>query len=117
MDGVLERGKHMPEYNKLVRDRIPEIIEKEGKKLSTCILDESEYLAQLDIKLREELAEYLQSKTQTKQIEELADMLEVIYAIVSAKGVSIEELEAVRRDKAEKRGTFSERILLKWVED
>lgn len=51
------------------------------------------------------------------QVEELADILEVIYAIAEAKGVTIEELEAIRAKKAEERGAFKERILLEWVED
>jgi predicted house-cleaning noncanonical NTP pyrophosphatase (MazG superfamily) len=107
----------MPHYNKLVRDRIPEIIRAQGKRLETSVLSEDEYLAQLNAKLREELAEYLESTTPTEQMEELADMLEVIYAIAAAKGVSAEQLDALRRDKAGKRGAFAQRIMLRWVED
>lgn len=107
----------MPHYNKLVRDRIPEIIEREGKRLSTKILDEDEYVSHLDEKLKEELAEYLKCEETKDQIEELADMLEVILALAEAKGVTPQELEAVRRQKADKRGAFNERILLEWVED
>ena len=68
-------------------------------------------------KLSEEWDEYLASKDVGGQIEELADILEVVYAIAQAKGVSIEELEAIRAKKAEERGAFKDRILLKWVED
>lgn len=107
----------MPHYNKLVRDRIPEIIERDGKRLSTRILDEDEYVSHLDEKLKEELAEYLKCEETKDQIEELADMLEVILALAEVKGVTAQELEAVRRQKADKRGAFNERILLEWVED
>ncbi len=95
-------------YNKLVRDRIPEIIEASGKQCICFTLSDEEYIAKLDEKLNEELAEYQESKS----MEELADLLEVIQAVVVARGSSIEEVEAIRRVKAEKRGRFEKRILL-----
>ena len=98
-------------YNKLVRDRIPEIIEADGK---TCIcetLSDEDYLRMVDAKLDEELAEY----NKDPNIEELADLLEVIYAATKARGYSVEQLEAVRATKAAKRGTFEKKILLKEV--
>lgn len=98
--------------NKLVRDRIPEIIEKSGKKAYCHILSNEEYIEELDRKLNEECIEYQIDKS----IEELADMLEVMYAIVQARGYSIEELEQVRAEKAEKRGGFKDRIYLEKVE-
>lgn len=107
----------MPHYNKLVRDRIPEIIERDGKRLSTRILDEDEYVSYLNEKLKEELAEYLKCEETKDQIEELADMLEVILALAEVKGVSQDELDSLRRQKAETRGAFRHRILLEWVED
>lgn len=95
-------------YNKLVRDRIPEIIEASGKTCKTMILDDIEYLRMLDAKLDEELAEYHKDQN----IEELADLLEVIYAVVIARGYTTEELERVRKVKAENRGEFKSRIFL-----
>ncbi len=100
-------------YNKLVRDCIPEIIEKSGKRCTTATLSEEAYLALLDKKLHEELAEYQESKS----MEELADLLEVIRTVALARGSSIEEIEAIRRDKAEKHGGFARRILLIEVAD
>ena len=100
-------------YNKLVRDKIPEIIEKASKTAYTHILSDEEYISELDKKLNEECSEYQADKN----IEELADMLEVMYAIAEARGWSVSELEAVRRDKAEKRGGFKEKIFLEYVED
>jgi len=107
----------LPYYSKLVRDRIPEIIQAAGKKCATAVLEDSEYLAQLERKLTEEWNEYLTCTDVRGQIEELADILEVVYAIAQVKGVSIEELEAIRAKKAEERGSFREKILLQWVED
>ena len=100
-------------HNKLIRDKIPEIIEKAGKKAYTHILSEEDYMTELDKKLNEECAEYQADKS----IEELADMLEVMYAIAEARGWSVSELEAVRREKAEKRGAFERRIFLERVND
>ncbi len=98
-------------YHKLVRDRIPEIIASDGK---TCVcetLSDEDYLHLLDAKLTEELSEYQESHS----LEELADLLEVLRAVVKARGWTWEELEQVRSDKAAKRGGFERRLLLKEV--
>ena len=91
---------------KLVRDRIPEIIIADGKKPIVRTLNQDEYLKELDIKLNEEVAEYQIDKS----IEEMADVLEVLYAICEARGHSIEELETVRKEKSDARGAFKNRI-------
>ena len=96
-------------YHKLVRDRIPEIIEAYGK---TCVcetLSDENYISLLDQKLNEELTEYQESKS----LEELADLLEVMQAVEKARGWTLEELERVRAEKAAKRGGFKKKILLK----
>lgn len=98
-------------YNKLVRDKIPEIIESDGKACEIEILSDGKYLEMIDAKLDEELAEYHKDQN----LEELADLLEVIQAAAVARGYSVKELEDLRAKKAEKRGGFRERILLKKV--
>ncbi len=98
-------------YNKLVRDKIPEIIKSNGQDCTVEILSDFQYLEKLELKLDEELAEFHKDKN----IEELADLLEVIYAIAKAKGVSFNELESVRIEKQHERGGFAEKILLKEV--
>lgn len=95
-------------YNKLVRDRIPEIVRNQGKNCVCRTLSEQEYIEFLDAKLNEELAEYQESKS----LEELADLLEVIRSVVVARGSSMEEVERIREEKASRRGGFAERILL-----
>lgn len=101
-------------YNKLVRDNIPNIIEKDGKKVKTIKLDDEEYIKALNLKLEEELNEYLE----TNNIEELVDMVEVIYGILDYNGVSIGEFEKIRKEKAKGKGAFKERIfLIEVVED
>ena len=103
----------MKVYNKLVRDKIPEIIEADGKECKTRILSNDEYIAALEAKLNEEVAEYQTDKN----LEEMADVLEVLQAICMARGYSLAELEAVRAKKVEKRGGFKEKILLEYVEE
>ena len=95
-------------YNKLVRDRIPEIIKSSGAECKTIILSDEEYLKMIDKKLDEELAEYHKDES----IEELADLLEVIYAAAAARGYTVDELEAIRAEKKKKRGGFEKKILL-----
>ena len=98
----------MKRYDKLVRDRIPQIIREDGRSCRTQTRGQEEYLSRLEDKLREELDEYLQSGS----MEELADLCEVIRAVAAARGSSMEEVEAIRARKARERGGFAERILL-----
>ena len=98
-------------YNKLVRDRIPEIIEADGNTCTAEILSDRQYMEMLDAKLNEELAEYQESKS----LEELADLLEVMQAVVRARGWTWEQLEQVRKGKVAQRGGFEKKILLKEV--
>ena len=100
-------------YNKLVRDRIPEIIRASGASCATKSLTDTEYLQALDAKMAEELTEYHESGS----IEELADLLEVIHAAVKARGVSVEELYGAMEKKAANRGRFDEKIMLLSVDE
>ncbi len=94
--------------NKLVRDKIPEIITAQGKSCKTRILGHEEYIERLEEKLGEELSEYLESK----QPEELADLLEVIDALIMATGHTKAEILALQEQKRAARGGFEKRILL-----
>lgn len=87
------------EHFKLVRDRIPEIIEKEGRKPYVRILDDQEMMKCLENKLQEEVNEYVEDRS----VEELADILEVIYALCKMKGISKEELEQTRAVKEQEK--------------
>ncbi len=91
---------------KLVRDKIPEIIEADGKNPITRILGQEEYLSELDKKLNEEVAEYQSDKS----LEEMADVLEVLYAICEGRGYSINELMQIKQKKQEERGGYEKRI-------
>lgn len=95
-------------YNKLVRDKIPDIIRSKGDLPKTQILDDEAYLAALNCKLGEEVTEYLESYS----VEELADIMEVILALVSYNGVSVPEFEQIRLNKLKERGGFGRRIAL-----
>lgn len=98
-------------YNKLVRDNIPEIIRNSGKECDVEILSDERYLQMLDAKLDEELEEYHKEQN----LEELADLLEVLYAVAVARGFSISELEECCLKKKKERGGFEQKILLKEV--
>ena len=98
-------------YNKLVRDKIPQIIANSGKECVCETLTDEQYIKMLNEKLQEELNEYLESGS----VEELADMGEVMHAILAYKNVGIEEFQKIRLDKLEARGGFKDRILLKEV--
>lgn len=100
-------------YNKLVRDKIAQVIENKGGKANTKILNDEEYLKELNKKLEEEVKEYLQSG----EVEELADIEEVVLALVKAKGVSLEQFEQIRLQKVEKRGAFENKLFLIDVEE
>jgi predicted house-cleaning noncanonical NTP pyrophosphatase (MazG superfamily) len=106
----------MPEYNKLVRDNIPEIIESTGRKPIFKILNNEEYYSELVKKSYEELDELLNAHNKQDAIEELADILELVYAFAEYHGSSIEMIEDVRKLKAENRGTFKKKIYLEMVE-
>ena len=100
-------------YNKLVRDKIAQVIEQNGGKANTKILTEEEYLKELNKKLEEEVKEYLQSV----EVEELADIEEVVLALVKLKGVSADKFEEIRLQKVEKRGAFENKLFLIDVEE
>jgi len=95
-------------YNKLVRDKIEEIMISNGAKPITRILSDEEYQKELDKKLLEEVKEYLESG----EIEELADIEEVILAILNTKGQKKENLEEIRKNKVLKRGAFKKKLFL-----
>lgn len=95
-------------YNKLVRDKIPEIIKQKGDVPITHIADDEEYRKKLKEKLKEEVDEFLKENSK----EELADILEVVCAICDFMNVDKEELESLRKKKAEERGGFKDRIIL-----
>ena len=100
-------------YNKLVRDKIPEIIDGAGKIAKISKLSGVEFEKALNQKLLEECKEYIESG----DLEEIADILEVLYALMNLKGVSKSSVEKMRIDKAKARGAFDERIFLKYVEN
>lgn len=96
------------EYNKAIRDKIPEIIKKSGHNSNIKKLPDSEFLTELEKKLNEEVAEYVESKS----VEELADILEVIYKISELKGITKQNLEEIRIKKEHERGGFKDNLFL-----
>lgn len=95
-------------YDKLVRDRIPEMIEQSGKKAVIRILDDKEFKVYLEKKLDEEVAEFHESK----DVEELADILQVIIALCNVRGMDFYDLVRIANMKIVARGGFKDKILL-----
>ncbi len=95
-------------YNKAIRDKIPEIIEAKGLRCQYKTLNDEEFLFHLEKKLEEKIREYYQ----TKNIEELTDLLEVIYRIIELRGVSLSEINEMRAKKNLERGSFSKNLFL-----
>ncbi len=100
-------------YNKLVRDRIPDIIFKDGHSVGHRTLPETEFKEYLESKLDEEVAEFHKSKS----LEELADIVEVLYALAEVHGHSVFDLGRMRRRKLFEKGGFVNRICLEYVGD
>jgi predicted house-cleaning noncanonical NTP pyrophosphatase (MazG superfamily) len=100
-------------YNKAIRDKIPEIIQKDGCSCNVKTLSDDDFLEHLEKKLSEEVTEYQNDKNP----EELADILEVIYRIAQLKGVSKEELEKIRIKKSKERGGFEKNLFLIYTKE
>ena len=104
----LRSGKLMKEFNKLVRDNIPAIIEGKKEVANTHVADEKEFEEKLHAKLREEVEEFLEEES----IEELADVLEVLYKIAEIHSFSMDEVERIRIQKKLEKGGFENKIIL-----
>lgn len=106
----------MKQYNKLVRDRIPEIIKKAGKTPNYRTLNDEDFIHALKRKAVEEAKELLTADNESL-LTELADVAEVFYALLAAYGISADEIAAIRKARNEERGAFKERIFLESVGD
>lgn len=102
-------------YQKLVRDRIPDIIRQQGETPVTRTLSETEYLTCLHDKLREELAEYLQAPSKEEALMEFCDLCEVLAAVAEARHFSKAEVTRGRAEKCRKNGGFQQKIWLEKV--
>ena len=100
-------------YNKLVRDKMPERIRAEGRTAETHIADDAEYWTRLKAKLAEEMGEFVRDES----VEEMADVLEVIDAVIAYKNFDRAEIQRAKEKKAEERGGFTGRIILDEASD
>lgn len=100
-------------FNKLVRDKIPEMLDKNGGQTETKILNQEEYIKCLYEKLGEECEEVISAPSRKDLVEELADLYEVVLSLIKVKNISMEEIETTRIQKREKRGGFDSKIFLK----
>ena len=98
----------MKKFNKVIRDKIPEIIQKDGQTCNIQILSDEKFMVEIEKKLSEEVTEYQNDKNP----EELSDILEVIYRIAQLRGISKEELEKIRIKKMQDKGGFEKNLFL-----
>lgn len=103
----------MTVYNKLIRDKIPEVITNNGQTAKITTLSDEEFVKALETKLQEEVAEYLADKNTS----ELADIMEVVLTLNELHNGTPESLEALRKEKVEKRGAFTQRLFLVSVDE
>lgn len=94
--------------NKLVRDNVPDIIRADNRTPSFHIAADEEYAEALQGKLQEEVAEFLSKPG----VEEVVDIMDVLFAICELKNIDLDEMEAVGQKKAEIEGLFEKRIIL-----
>lgn len=112
------KGKaHMPIYNKLVRDLIPDIILESGKEPITSILTDEEYVAALRNKLDEEIREYLSAANDNDALEELADILEIVGTLATVHGSSLDDVLLIKTEKNRARGGFEKKTFIIEVKD
>ncbi|PLR96802.1 nucleoside triphosphate pyrophosphohydrolase [Bacillus sp. T33-2] len=104
------------DYNKIVRDKIPELLKKQGKSCEVQVLSDKEYILKLKEKLKEDTDQFLNAH-ESQNIGEMADIIEVIYAIAEHRGITEAEVDFTRQIKRKQRGGFKKRILLKSVSE
>lgn len=100
-------------FDKLVRDKIPEVLEKKGIKSVTHVIEGKEYFEELLKKLREEVEEFVKDNNE----EELADIFEVLGAIIEERGFTKEAIEEIRLKKLAERGGFKNKVFLEQTEE
>jgi len=104
-------------YNKLVRDKIPEIIKNKGSIPKISILPEAEYRRALKLKMEEEAKELIEARTNEDILNELSDMQELTRSVAKNYGMPMEELEKARKKKLKEKGGFEKRFLLEYVDE
>lgn len=104
-------------YNKLIRDKIPEIIKKDNAVSKVSVLDDKRYAIALKEKLVEEAKELLEAKTPEEILNELSDVLELVESIATNNKLTIAEVEKQKLAKKEKRGGFEKKLFLEYVDE
>ena len=99
-------------YNKLIRDRIPEIIENAGEKPRFITLSREAYFKEIQIKILEEAKELIEAKTTKEAVDEIVDIQELIDTLLKELGITKFEFWELQRRKNKKRGGFKKRLFL-----
>lgn len=107
----------MPVYNKLIRDKVLDLLIEEKLEYTSKVLDDTEYEMAIKAKFHEEINEFEKAETPEDIVSELADILELIHAAVKLQNTSFEELDVIRLRKKEERGSFEKKLFLIEVKD
>ena len=108
--------KHRFKFDKLVRDKIPNIIRQKDISVFEYVMEQEEYIQELKQKLLEEAEEVISASSKTDITEELADVLEVIYALANAYDIIPDEIERARLKKKDTNGGFKDKIYMTSIE-
>ena len=103
-------------YDKLIRDRIPELMDADGVRYQVDVLDDAAFRAALLEKLVEEAGEVRVAEGRSERVKELADVLEVVEALLEVEGVGWDEVRGVQEERRASRGGFQRRLRLRWTE-
>jgi len=103
-------------FEKLIRDKIPDIMRQKNVNSFDYIMDQEEYIKELKLKLKEEAEEVIAANSKVDLIEELADILEVVYSLANAMDITLDQIEEARILKNEKNGGFASKIYSKYIE-
>lgn len=104
------------QYNKLVRDRFPELMKEKGREIDFEVLDGTQYSEKLREKFQEEVEKFTKAGSD-RLLSEIVDLLEVVYAIAEHRGITEAEVEFMRQLKKNRSGGFRKRIMLKTLLD
>ena len=102
--------------NKLVRDKIVEIMESKGSKLYAYNLNDQDFLKQLKLKLYEETSEVSRAQTEAEILEELADVLEIVHTLAKAYNLTEQDLKSAQEKKLDEKGGYQKRIFVTFAE-
>jgi predicted house-cleaning noncanonical NTP pyrophosphatase (MazG superfamily) len=110
--GIFIMRKEVRKVDKLIRDKLPQIMRASGIKVFVRVMEKDEYLKRLKDKILEEAKEVIASRSEKEMREELADLLEVMLALAKIHGMEFTDIQQTAQTKRLEKGGFDDKILL-----